>query len=118
MKIVFDNNVPDPLRRALVGHKVMLAREMHWDTLTNGLLLKAAEDAGFELMITGDKNLAYQQNLKTRRIALIVLGATRWSTLKEALSPISTAVARAKPGSFEHLATPPYVPKARRAQRI
>ncbi len=99
MKILFDNNVPDPLRRALAGHRVTFAREMHWDTLTNGSLLKAAEDAGFELTITGDKNLSYQQNLKARRIALIVLGATRWPTLHPLAYPERSAQSHSGCGS-------------------
>ena len=63
MNILFDNNVPAPLRRHLSGHMVKTAWEMGWHELSNGTLLTAAENAGFPLMITGDKNLAYQQNL-------------------------------------------------------
>ncbi len=82
---------------------------MGWLELSNWSLLAAAEEAGFALMITGDKSLAYQQNLKARKIALIVLGVTRWPTLKEHLGPVIAALARVAPGSFEQLPTPPYV---------
>ena len=109
MTIFLDNNVPRDLRRHLNPHKVTTARQMKWHELSNGGLLKAAEDAGYELMITGDKNLAYQQNLKNRKIALIILGTTHWATLEANLSPLLTAISRAKPGSFERLSTPPYV---------
>ena len=111
MNILFDNNVPAALRRHLVGHRVTLARQVGWHELSNGVLLKAAEDAGFPLMITGDKKLAYQQNLRNRKIALIVLGTTHWPSLQESLAPVLAAVARAKTNSFEQLPTPPYVPR-------
>ena len=62
-------------------------------------------------MITGDKNLAYQQNLKNRKIALIVLGTTHRYTLEANMATVLAAVSRAKPGSFEQLPTPPYVPR-------
>jgi hypothetical protein len=57
--VLFDNNVPAPLRRYLEGHEVSTARQMGWQELENGDLLNAAEDAGFELLLTGDKNLSY-----------------------------------------------------------
>ncbi len=109
MNILFDNNVPDLLRRYLVRHNVTFAREMDWNKLMNGSLLKGAEDAKFELMITGDKNLAYQQNLNGRKIALIVLGTIHWPSLQASLSPVLAAVSRAEPSSFEQLPMPPYV---------
>ncbi len=109
MNIFFDVNVPAQLRRHLIGHKVTTAVQVGWGKLSNGILLKAAENAGFELMITGDKNLAYQQNLKGRVIALIVLGTTHRNTLEANFAPVLAAVRRAKPNSFEQLPTPPYV---------
>ncbi len=109
MNIFFDVNVPAQLRRHLVGHKVTTAVQMGWAKLSNGLLMKAAEDAGFELIITGDKNLAYQQNLEGRKIALIVLGTTHRYTLEANMSSVLPAVGRAEPNSFEQLPTPSYV---------
>jgi hypothetical protein len=109
MNIFFDNNVPAPLRHHLVGHTIKTAWEMGWHELSNGTLLTVAENAGFQLMITGDKNLAYQQNLKSRKISLIVLGSTRWHSLKEDLQPVLGAILRAKPNSYGQLLKPPYV---------
>jgi len=54
---------PGSLRYALKGHAVVEAIERGWDRLANGALLDAAEAAGFELLVTADKNLRYQQNL-------------------------------------------------------
>lgn len=111
MNIFFDVNVPAQLRRHMARHKVTTAVHMGWGQLSNGTLLKVAENAGFELMITGDKNLAYQQNLKNRKIALIILGTTHRYTLEANMATVLAAVSRAKPGSFEQLPTPPYVPR-------
>ena len=89
--------------RHLPGHEVRTAQQMGWHQLENGSLLSAAEQAGFDVMVTGDKNLAYQQNLTGRRIALIVLPLTRWKTLRADPESIAAAVNRAIPGSFEQL---------------
>ena len=73
MKILFDQGTPVPLRRCLPAHSVTTAFEQGWCDLENGKLLDAAEQSGFELMLTTDSNLQYQQNLTERRIAIIVL---------------------------------------------
>ena len=66
MLILFDNGTPAPLRHALKGHVVVEAIERGWDRLVNGELIAAAEAAGFELLLTTDKNIRYQQNLTGR----------------------------------------------------
>jgi predicted nuclease of predicted toxin-antitoxin system len=71
--ILLDNNVPRGLARALTGHTVTEARERGWATLRNGELLTIAEEAGFEVLVTSDKNIRRQQNLQGRKIALVVL---------------------------------------------
>lgn len=71
MKILFDQGTPVPLRRALAEHTVSTTYEQGWATITNGQLLACAEDAGYDLLITTDQNLRYQQNLTTRRIAIV-----------------------------------------------
>ena len=60
-----------------------------WDSLANGELLTAAEAAGFEVMVTTDRNLAYQQNLSGRRIALVVLTTPAWPSIRPRLSAIA-----------------------------
>jgi len=64
---------PKGLVRALSGHTVHTAQSKGWDTLNNGALLNAAEDAGFELLLTTDRRIRHQQNLRARRISLVVL---------------------------------------------
>ena len=78
MRILFDHNVPRPLRKILSDHLVKRSGELGWGELRNGVLLKNAEAALFDVMITADQNIEYQQNLKERRIALVVLGSNRW----------------------------------------
>ena len=74
MLILFDQGTPVPIRRFLAGHKVETTAQRGWDTLKNGDLLKAAQDAGFEVLVTPDNNIRYQQDLKAFAIAIVVLG--------------------------------------------
>ena len=80
MRILFDHNAPRQLRRHLVDHDVDVAEERGWATLVNGELLDRAEEAGYEVVITADRNMPYQQNIGPPKLrALIVLGANRWA---------------------------------------
>jgi hypothetical protein len=74
MRVLFDQATPVPIRAYLDRHEVRTASQQGWDTLKNGELLTAAEGAGFEVLLTTDKNLRYQQNLAVRKIAVVVLG--------------------------------------------
>src|SRR5437762_6852835 len=74
MLIIFDQATPLPIRPYLEQHTVRTAAQQGWDKLTNGDLLTAAEEAGFDLLLTTDKNMRYQQNLAGRKIAIMVLG--------------------------------------------
>ena len=78
MLILFDQGTPVPLRSFLKGHTVKTAAQQGWSTLSNGDLLRAAEAEGFDVLLTTDKNLAYQQSLKDRRVAIVVLGNPQW----------------------------------------
>jgi hypothetical protein len=75
-----------------------------WDTLGNGTLIAAAEQAGFDVLITCDKNIRYQQNLKDRRIALVVLDTTRWLTIRAEIACVIEAINAAIAGSYRHVA--------------
>jgi hypothetical protein len=80
---------------------------MGWSELRNGDLLRAAEEQGFEVLVTADQNLAYQQNLKGRRLSLVVLPSGRWPKVKERLGEVVHAVDEALPGSFTQLKPDP-----------
>jgi len=100
MLILFDHSTPAPLRVALTHHVVVEAIERGWETLSNGALLDAAENAGFELFITADKNIRYQQNLLGRKVAIIVLKNAQWPVLRRHLAQVVAAVDAARPGTY------------------
>ena len=107
MLIVFDNGTPRTLARYLVDHHMVTeARARGWEELGNGELLTAAEAAGFEVLVTTDKNLAYQQNLVGRKIAIVALGKGRWSLIKPHVAKVVAAVNAATPGSFSEVEIP------------
>jgi hypothetical protein len=82
VRIIFDQATPVPIRRYLDRHSVRTAAQQGWDRLTNGDLLTAAEEAGFDLLLTTDKNMRYQRNLAGCRIAIVVLGQQQWPKLR------------------------------------
>ena len=106
MLILLDNNAPRGLVRALVGHNVVEARERGWATLKNGDLLQAAEQSGFELFLTADKNIRYQQNLVGRKIAMVVLSQLRWRLVRLQIPEIAVAVDAARDGTFTEVDIP------------
>jgi hypothetical protein len=75
MRVLFDQGTPAPLRHALAPHEVSTAFELGWSNLENGDLLRAAEGR-FEVFVTTDQNLRYQQNLADRQLAILVLPTT------------------------------------------
>ena len=77
-----------------------------WDRLVNGELLKAAEDAGFDLLLTTDKNMKYQQNFKDRRIAIVVLGNSNRPVVHRYIDRVIAAVNAAAPGSYTEVDIP------------
>ena len=106
MLILFDHSTPAPLRYALKGHVVVEAIERGGDRLLNGELIAAAEAAGFELLLTTDKNMRYQQNLTGRKIAFVVIGNQQWPTLRRYVDRVVVAVNAATPGSFAEVEIP------------
>ena len=106
MLILFDNGTPRGLAGFLIGHTVEEARERGWDQLANGELIDAAERAGFEVLVTTDKNIRYQQNLTTRKIALVVLEHSQWPMVKRVATTIVNAVDAAAPGSYVEVGVP------------
>ena len=99
---LFDHGTPQGLARLLPGDTVHTSQSSSWDTLSNRDLLNAAEEAGFDLLLTTERRIRYQQNLKVRRIALVVLtGSTKWSGVRQHAERIAAAVLSATPGSSE-----------------
>ena len=100
MLILFDQGTPVGIRESLHGHVIKTAQEQGWNRLLNGELLRQAEEAGFDVLLTTDKNLVYQQNLSERKIAIVVLGGSRWSLIERVLNRVIAAVDAAKPGTY------------------
>ncbi len=106
MRVLFDNGTPRGLARFLTGHVVEEARLHGWEELKNGDLIAAAEAAGFEVLLTTDKNIRYQQNLGIRRIALVVLGHSQWPMVNRVTQAIAAVVNAAEPGSYVEVEVP------------
>lgn len=106
MKVLFDNGTPNPIARSLTGHDIAFARRVGWHELKNGDLIRQAEEAGFDLLLTTDKNIRYQQNLSARKIANVVLGNPQWPDVQLYIDHIVAAVNAAKPGSYTEVKTP------------
>lgn len=100
MRILFDQGTPAPLRQSLSNHHVATAYERGWATLNNGDLLDVAEKSGFEVLITTDSKLKYQQNLKARRIAIVMLSSPSWPRISAMLGTITDAVDGVGPGEY------------------
>ena len=107
MRILLDKNVPVGVRRFLPKHQVQTLVEMQWpDQLENGELLKMAEQAGFDVLVTSDQNIRYQQNLAGRKLALVVLGSNVWPVVQQHSAAIAVRVAQATPGGYDFIEMP------------
>jgi hypothetical protein len=106
MLILLDQATPLPIRPYLEGHTVRTAAQQGWDELSNGELLAAAEGAGFDILLTTDRNMRHQQNLAGRRIAVVVLGQQQWPRLRRHIQRVVEAVNTATPGTFIQVEIP------------
>jgi hypothetical protein len=103
MKILFDQGTPVPLRKYLIEHSVTTAYEEGWSNLSNGDLLKAAENKGYQILITTDQNLRYQQNLSERQIAIVVLLSTSWPKIRTQLDKICSVINTTELGDYQEI---------------
>ena len=101
MLILFDHGAPRGIALALSSHTIITAYAKGLDRLANGALLRMAQDAGVDLLVTTDRQIRYQQNLNKRKIAIVVLtGTTKWSRVRFHLDRIAAAVEASTPGSY------------------
>jgi len=101
--VLLDENVPHRLRALIADHDVRTVAFQKWTSLTNGDLVRAAEKAGFDVMLTADRSMRYQQNLALRRLAIIVLSTNEAVVVAANVPKIVDAIAAAKPGNFLEL---------------
>jgi hypothetical protein len=99
MRVLLDECTPRPLRKVLSGHDVFTVEMAHLKGVENGDLIKAA-DGCFDVLITADKNLRYQQNLSGRKIAIVELPCNSWPRLKPCVAEILAALSICTPGAY------------------
>lgn len=104
MTILFDQGTPAPLRRHLRPHSVDTSAERGWSAIENGDLLKLAEQDGYDVFVTTDQNIRYQQNLTGRKLGIVVLMTTSWPRVQLKITEIVAAVGRAVGGGYEEIA--------------
>jgi hypothetical protein len=108
MRILFDQGTPVPLRRRLVGsHVIETVYERGWAALKNGVLLSTAEQAGYDVLITTDQRLRFQQQLAGRRLAILVLGTTSWPRIRAQVARVQSALDLCTPGSYREVVFDP-----------
>lgn len=104
MKVLLDHNLPHKLRNELAAscpNEFVTASFLGWGHLKNGELLRAAEAEGFDVLLTGDRTLVYEQNLGVRQLAVLALSANNWPIVRECISKICDALSRLEAGQFE-----------------
>ena len=100
MKVLFDHGTPAPLRRHLPEHSVHRSAEKGWDQLENGELIQRAEEEGYEVIVTTDQSMQYQQNLTDIKISIVVLLSTAWPRLQHRTEEIRKAIEEVQPGEL------------------
>ena len=105
MKILIDECVPRPIIKFLVGHIAKTAQEVGWGVYNNGQLLRLAENE-YDLFITADQNIRYQQNLKGRKLAIIEFPSNKLSVVKRLEAELKTRLQQINIGDYVTLAWP------------
>jgi predicted nuclease of predicted toxin-antitoxin system len=102
MRVLLDECLPRRLHSHLVGHDAQTVQAMGWSGKKNGELLGLAAEAGFEVLITADQNMQYQQNLTSGAIGVIslVAGSIRLQDLLPLIPAVLTALDSIKPGAL------------------
>jgi hypothetical protein len=119
LRILLDHNVPVGVQDFLARHEVSTVIEMHWPPqIENGELLKAADACNFDVFLTSDQNIRYQQDLSQRKLALVVLGSNIWPVVRNPRGGIQAAIEKSTPGSYLLVEMPlPKKPQERSPKR-
>ncbi len=116
LRVLFDKNVPYPLKRHLHQYEVNTPEEEGCGQIANGEPISCAEQAGYQILLTCNQNLRYQQNLAHRQISMVVLGSNIWPSISPRIAEVTEALERVSAGSFEFIEIAP-PPKRRRLPR-
>jgi predicted nuclease of predicted toxin-antitoxin system len=101
MPVLLDEDLPHRLRFLLREQDVVTVRYAGWMGLKNGMLLRTAEEAGYQVFVTGDQKLAGQQNMNGRKLAVVVLTAQKMEDLRPHLQEIEDAIRLGAPGTLQ-----------------
>ena len=99
MKILLDECTPHVLKRLLTGFEITTVQDQGWAGITNGTLLRLAEE-NFDVLITSDQNLKYQQNLANRQIAILQLPTNKVPIIVRLASVVQSALDNIEAGDF------------------
>ncbi len=103
MKVLLDHNLPHKLRLELAilsTDEFITTSFVGWQALRNGELLAAAESAGFDVFVTGDRSMAFEQKVVGRVLAIVALTTNNWPILRERVTEIHSAVLGIRQGEF------------------
>jgi predicted nuclease of predicted toxin-antitoxin system len=114
LKVLFDEDVPGKLVRSLPGHEIHTVVTMHWGGIKNGALLQLVEREGFNVFLTGDKNMANQQQLEGRPFAVLMMSAINWPVVKPHIHKVAVAIDEAQPGTVKTIDCGIFVPRLKR----
>ena len=106
MRVLFDQGTPVPLRHVLAQHEIETAFERGWSQLQNGALLDAAERERFEVLLSTDRNLRYQQNLTNRRLGIVVLSTTSWPRIQRSVGTVVQSLNAVAASAYIELSIP------------
>ena len=115
MKIFFDEDVPRKLARSLPRHEIHTVVSMQWGGIKNGALLELIEREGFNVFLTGDKNMENQQRLEGRPFAVLIMSAINWPVLRPHIHKISLALDEARPGTVKTIDCGVFIARLKRA---
>ena len=123
MRVLFDHNVPYNLKAFLHRHSVSTSAEMGWSELMNGKLIGAAEQNGFDVFVTCDQDIFYQQNILSRRIAIVEISKNNWPSVEPAVAAYRLRSTPLSPTPTKRLSAPTYIalggePHDRRVARL
>jgi hypothetical protein len=111
LKVFFDEDVPQKLARSLPQHDVQTVVSMQWGGIKNGALLQLIEREGFNVFLTGDKNMRNQQRLEGRPFAVPIMSAINWPVIRPHIHEIAVAIAEARPGTVKTIDCGVFIPR-------
>jgi predicted nuclease of predicted toxin-antitoxin system len=114
LKVLLDEDVPAKLARSLPRHEIHTVVSMQWGGIRNGALLTLIEREGFDVFLTGDKNMGNQQRLEDRPFAVLLMSAINWPVVRPHVEKISVAIDDARPGTVQTVDCGIFIARAKR----